>query len=349
MIDNIVNLSQQLIAIKSANTCLNLILSKLGRFTIERFEKNGVKSALIYNTIKRPKKFKIILNGHLDIIPGKERQYTPQIKKGRLYGVGAMDMKSNIVCMMLAFKKVANIVKYPLALQLVTDEEIGGFNGTKYQIDKGVRTNFVIAGETTELNIVNKSKGVLWLKISALGVTAHSAYPWKGKNAVWKMKKFLSLLEKKFPIPKKQKWITTVNLSNIKTNNLTFNKIPDNCEVWLDVRYIPEQEKTILREIKKLLPPEFKVQVIEKEPPLFVAENNQYIKKLQEITTQTLKKRTILYGSQGSSDARHYTRVNCNGIEFGPIGKGIGSDNEWVDIPSLKTYTNILIKFLLSL
>ena len=48
MIDNIVNLSQQLIAIKSANTCLNLMLSKLGRFTIERFEKNGVKSAFIF-------------------------------------------------------------------------------------------------------------------------------------------------------------------------------------------------------------------------------------------------------------------------------------------------------------
>ena len=104
-----------------------------------------------------------------------------------------------------------------------------------------------------------------------------------------------------------------------------------------------------MREIKKLLPPKFKVQIIEKEPPLFVAEDNQYIKKLQEITAQTLKKRAILYGAQGSSDARHFTQVSCDGIEFGPIGKGIGSDNEWVDIPSLKTYTNVLIKYLLSL
>src|SRR3989344_6777391 len=126
MIDNIVNLSQQLIAIKSANTCLNLMLSKLGRFTIERFEKNGVKSALIYNTIRRPKKFKILLNGHLDVIPGKDSQYMPKIKNNKLYGAGAMDMKANIVCLIKIFKSVAKKVKYPLALQLVTDEEVGG-------------------------------------------------------------------------------------------------------------------------------------------------------------------------------------------------------------------------------
>ena len=33
---------------------------------------------------------------------------------------------------------MANKVDYPLGLQLVTDEEVGGFNGTKYQIEKAL-------------------------------------------------------------------------------------------------------------------------------------------------------------------------------------------------------------------
>lgn len=348
MIDNLVNLSQQLITIKSADRCLNLILSKLGRFTIERFEKNGVKSALIYNTIKRPKKFKIILNGHLDVIPGKENQYKPIIKGNKLYGVGAMDMKANITCLVDVFKSVSERVRYPLALQLVTDEEIGGFNGTKYQIDKGVRADFVIAGETTNFNIVNQAKGILWLKISTNGKTAHSAYPWKGKNAIWKMKKFLDLMEVKFPIPKAKTWTTTVNLSNVKTDNQAFNKIPDDCETWFDIRYIPKEEQTILTKIKNLIPPDFKLEIIEQESPLFVNNNNKFIKKLKTATSEVIKKKVILYKAQGSSDARHFTKAGCNGIEFGPIGQGIGSDNEYVDIPSLKQYSKILISFLVA-
>ena len=82
MINNIVSLSAKFIRIKSVqgNTkaleeVLGLALSELKGFKIERFEKNGSKSALIYNSTKRPKKFKIILNGHLDVVPGKEHQY----------------------------------------------------------------------------------------------------------------------------------------------------------------------------------------------------------------------------------------------------------------------------------
>lgn len=52
---------------------------------------------------------------------------------------------------------------------------------------------------------------------------------------------------------------------------------------------------------------------------------------------------------QGSSDARHFTKVGCAGVEFGPIGGGIGTDKEWIDIPSLEKYYKILREFLLHL
>ncbi len=67
-------------------------------YTIERFERNGIKSALIYFGRTRPKEFKVLLNGHLDVVPGKKEAYTPKIKGNRLYGVGAMDMKANVAC-----------------------------------------------------------------------------------------------------------------------------------------------------------------------------------------------------------------------------------------------------------
>lgn len=356
MIDEILSLSKHLISIRSVqenpkalSQALETAVSSLKDFTIEKFENNGVKSVLVYASKKRPSKFKVILNGHLDVTPGKEYQYKPKIRDDRLYGVGALDMKANLACLVMVFKDVANKVDYPLGLQLVTDEEIGGFDGTKHQIEKGVRSEFVIAGETTNLNIVNQAKGVLWLKISTRGKTAHGAYPWKGRNSIWEMNKFLARLEKRYPIPNQEKWITTINLSRIQTGNKTFNKIPDDCEVWLDVRYIHGQTDTIINSIKKLMLDGFNLEVVAKEPAFDVDINNQYIQKLKKIAERVSSKKIKLYGAQGSSDARHFTQINCSGVEFGAIGEGIGGDNEWVDIGSLKKYYQILRDFLHSL
>ncbi len=356
MLASIVSLSQKFISIKSIPSnpkglekILELALAQVKDFKTERFEKNGVKSALVFNGNKRPKKFKIILNAHLDVIPGKEEQYIPYIKGSKLYGVGSMDMKANAACLIMAFKEVAKLVEYPLALQLTTDEEIGGFDGTKYQVEKGVRADFILAGEPTNFDIVHKAKGVLWLKIFAPGKTAHGAYPWRGINAIWEMNSFLNNLKITYPIATEEKWITTINLSNIETNNAVFNKIPDNCIIGLDIRFIPEDAKTIVKKIKMLLPKGFKLKIIANEPALFTPQDNSFVQLLKSIGKDVTKKNISLRGAQGTSDARHFSRVQGSGIEFGPIGKGIGSDREWVSIPSLEKYFYIMKNFLKSI
>jgi succinyl-diaminopimelate desuccinylase len=350
------SLIRELIVIESTQynqpaleAALGLALSYLPEYTVEHFKQGGAVSALVYNAKKRPKKFKVILNGHLDVVPATANQYSPQIRQHKLYGAGAMDMKASVACLITVFKEVANKVDYPLGLQLVTDEEIGGFNGTKHQIDQGVSADFVIAGEATSLNIANKTKGVLWLKITAKGKTAHGAYPWKGENAIWKMQEFLELLHKHYPTPATEQWQTTINLSRLETSNRSYNKIPDDCEAWLDVRYIAEESGAILGNIKKLLPVGFKLEIIVNEPAQFVDKGNPYIKLLQQATQQTISKSATLYGANGSSDARHFTRTHCDGVEFGPIGGGIGSDKEWVDLRSLEHYQQILKTFLSAL
>jgi succinyl-diaminopimelate desuccinylase len=199
------------------------------------------------------------------------------------------------------------------------------------------------------LNIVNKAKGIVWVKIHTKGKTAHGAYPWDGENAIWNMHTFLKKLEQAYPIPSKKEWVTTVNLARIETSNQTFNKIPDECAVWLDIRCIPEDSNTIIDSIKTLLPKGFTIEIVTSEPALMTNENNTFVKKLQSIGKEVTGNDVALYGAQGSSDARHFSHINCEGIEFGPKGENTGSDNEYVDIKSLESYYTILQKFLLSL
>jgi succinyl-diaminopimelate desuccinylase len=160
-----------------------------------------------------------------------------------------------------------NDLAYPIALQLTTDEELGGFDGTRYQIARGVRTDFVLAGEPTNFDIVHRAKGILWLEIVAKGKTAHGAYPWRGINAIMEMQRFLAALAKAFPNPEIERWKTTVNVARIATTNDAYNKIPGDCTVRLDIRHVPERDHP-LATIKRLLPKGFTMKVVVNEPAL---------------------------------------------------------------------------------
>ena len=355
MFKKILSLSKKLIAIKSVadnpaglEQALQVVLAELPEFTIEKFERAGIKSALVYTTKTRPKKFRLLFNVHLDVIPAKDNQFRPKIVGDKLFGAGSMDMKANAACSIYAFKELAKTVEYPIGLQLVTDEEIGGANGTSYQVEKGVRADFVVATEPTNFEIVHKAKGVCQIKIAAKGLTAHGAYPWRGDNAIEKMHEYVSVLKKVLINPKKEQWLTTVNISKIETTNNAFNKIPDDCTIWLDIRYIAEDSKTILKKIKKTLPKDFALELVNFSPDVSTKKEDKNIVLLEKITKSVTGNKAILRGANGTSDLSHFAKVNSFGIEFGPVGGGIGSDEEWVSVSSLKDYFQILQEFIKS-
>ena len=333
--------------LKELSKALDYVKSFLKAYTIENFESNGSKSVLVYNSNKRPEKFDLLLNCHLDIIPGKDFQYSPVIKGDKLYGVGAMDMKGNLVAAMLAFKHACKNSDKKIAIQFVTDEEIGGFNGTKYQIQEGLKTNFVLATEPTNFDIVNEAKGALQLEISHKGQTAHGAYTWKGENSVVQLQKLLSKILKKYPIPKKAHGKTTVNVAGFICENQSFNKVPDNAKILLDIRFEPKEYSKILSKFEKLICNNFEIKINAFEAPLNVPKKNDYLQLLKKITENQINGKIKFYRANGSSDARHFTKVGTPGIEFGPIGHGIGCDDEWVSIDSLVDYYYIIKEFIL--
>ena len=49
-----------------------------------------------------------------------------------------------------------------------------------------------------------------------------------------------------------------------------------------------------------------------------------------------------LYREHYASDARFYSDVGIAAVCFGPIGAGLHSDEEWVEIESLETTYHIL-------
>jgi succinyl-diaminopimelate desuccinylase len=354
-LSNIINLSKELIALRSTkdnipaiHDALDRIKQELqGHYPIEEFESNGLRSILVHNTRATRRDFKIILNAHLDVVPAKDEQFQPHIEGDKLYGRGAYDMKAATAVMVYLFKNLANRLPYPLALQIVTDEESMGTYSTKYQIDQGLRAEFVISGENSGLHIKNMTKGMLWFKLHATGITGHGGYPWRGKNALWKLHDALDKIKKLYPVPDDEVWATTVNLARIETPTIVFNQIPDQATALFDVRFIPQDKKTILENIRNAVEPEVEVEVEAYDSSQYADPENKYVQILQKSVEDITQRKSDLIYSHAASDIRLYNAIDIDGVEFGPDGAGQHSDHEWVSIKSLEEYYFILEKFLL--
>lgn len=307
------------------------------------FDCNNKKSILITPKNLPKDKIEILLNGHIDVVDAPEELFNPKIQGDKIYARGTYDMKGGLFAGMIAFKKlIITNNNLPIGLQVVPDEEIGGFDGTLCQLKKGVRAKFVVALEPSNLNIATAAKGIAWIQVEAHGKAAHAAYPWNGKNAIKILVDFINILAKQFPNPTKEAWQTTYNLSQISTPNKTMNKIPETATLKIDMRYIPEDKEKLekfLIDVQKQLP--ISVKYLLYEPSFNTGRNNKYIQKLAQVL-EKYNPNFVYEKRNGSSDVRHFTPYNIPGIEFGPKGYGSHQIDEYVEWSSVLKLAEIL-------
>jgi succinyl-diaminopimelate desuccinylase len=331
---------------------LDLVLDFVGPgFTVERFESNGKPSALVYHGSHRPR-FRIILNAHLDVVPAEPGQFRPRRDGDRLYARGAQDMKVSALVEAQVFGELAGLLPYPLGLQLVTDEEVGGRDGTLHQLEQGVGGEFVIIGEHSGLRIVTDSKGRINATFRAVGRTGHSAYPWLGGNALLALARSLDNLLARYPVPTEEAWRTTVNVARIETPNQAFNQIPAQAEAWLDIRFPSEDADLSGRtaaEIAAYLAtfcvPGVTLTVDQADPPHHADQGRPEIGKLQQ-AARNQGYRPDFLRKHGAADGRFYYQRGIEAVIFGVGGNGQHSADEYVDITTIEPYYRALNEFL---
>lgn len=311
----------------------------------EIIENNGYKSYVLL--IGEGDKT-IILNGHLDVVPGKLEQFNPIERDGRIYGRGSADMKSGCAAMI---NTMIELSKKPLScrvmMQIVTDEESGGFNCSKYLVDQGYIGDFVICTEPTNLDVSTQAKGFMRLDIETEGIPAHTSRPWQGENAILKgIENYNRIIN--LPILQIGSAIyenSTVTLSLIKGGD-TYNKVPDKSILGLDIRFIPSLcPYDIIEDIEKVV----KGKVILKAlgDPINTSAQDPYIKDFINVVDLFGKEgRTKTIGQHGSSDGRFFASKGIPVVEFGPVGFDWHGDKEYVEIESIYQLEKILKTFI---
>jgi succinyl-diaminopimelate desuccinylase len=338
---------------------LDLVLDIVGPgFVVERFESNGKPSALLWCQAQglragavRPE-FRVILNAHLDVVPAEPDQFRPRLRDGRLYARGAQDMKVSGLLLTRAFRELAPTVPYPLALQLVADEEVGGQDGTRHQLELGVTGTFVIIGEHSGLDIVADSKGLAHARLRAAGRGAHGAYPWLGDNALVSLIGTVNRLLTRYPVPSEEVWQTTVNLARMTTPNEAINQIPGLAQAWLDIRFPADDAELngrtpaqIADHLLTFCEPGVTVEVDDVVAPHHTDHDRTEVTDLRHAAQAQGYPSRFLY-KHGSGDSAFYSERGIAAVAFGVQGSGQHGPDEYAEIASVGPYYRALTSFL---
>lgn len=365
MQNEILELTKKLISFKTitGNTkeiaaCFDFIKNyfkdeiKSGKIIAREYEKNDAVSMVFSNARKLD--FDIILNGHIDVIAAPDKDFAPKIKNGKLYARGAADMKSQVATMMIILKELINSgFKKSIALLLGSDEEVGGESGIEYLIEKvGYKAAVAIipdGGENFELTI--KEKGVLWLKITAKGKTAHGSRPWLGENAILKLMRSYKELEKIFPSFKKTKSLyqdgISMNLGKVQGGKI-INTVPDSAEMQIDFRYSEKgDDAKIISAIKALSQKHrLEFEIIKNMRESVTDAENIYLKKFKKITEKIVGRKMKISKSTGASCSRFFSEKNIPAIITSPDYGNIHAAEEWIDIKGTEKLYKIIKEFL---
>ncbi|WP_067499994.1 M20 family metallopeptidase [Actinoplanes sp. TFC3] len=331
---------------------LDLVLAQVGDgFTVERFASRGKPGALVRTAGPRPH-FRVLLNAHLDVVPGADEQFEARRDGDRLWGRGAQDMKLAALVMAQVFRDVAREVAYPIGLQVVTDEEVGGFDGTAHQIAAGVSADFVVIGEQSALRIVTDSKGILQVRLHATGSGAHAAYPWLGSNALVTLNRAIERILARYPVPEAEAWATTVNVARVETSNRAVNQVPADATAWLDIRFPPSDraicgrtESEVCAFLEDLCG--VRVSVDSLGPPHHAAPDSEFVALLRAAARQAGFSGDFLR-KHGAADARFYYAAGTDAVIFGPGGSGQHGPREYADLTTIEPYRAALTTFLRS-
>lgn len=304
-----------------------------------RYESDGKPSLVAAFDAERRKP--LILNAHVDVVPGREEQFQPFERDGRIYGRGTQDMKAAAAAMLLVLRDVAEEGRRPaVSWQFVTDEEIGGEHGTGHLFASGYIGDFFLAGEPTDLEIVNRAKGILWVDVHLAGNPAHGSRPWDGTNPIPPLATGISRLLDRYPIPAEPTWRTTVTPSAIHGGD-AHNRVPAECLLKLDIRRVPEEDSETIMQFVGECFAGADVTVLHDGSTLESAEDEPHIRQLHLLISSELGSATFRSEHFGS-DARFYSEVGIPAVCFGPHGAGLHSHEEWVDIASLERFYRIL-------
>lgn len=302
--------------------------------------------------------------GHVDVVPvaGQNWDYPAfegVIRDGRLYGRGAMDMKSGIACFIKALEGFS--FNGTVSLLITGNEEDIPTYGTPAVLnalqDRNENWTAALVGEpggTQQTGSVIKTgrRGSLNAKLTVTGKSGHTGYTHLAVNPVEALCDILNEVRKPLDNGSAHFEPSTLSVTTIDVNNPTPNVIPGTAFAKFNCRFndchtvdsLTELLRARIDPIAKKIGVSY---VFETQcmADVFFCTDRVFPALVKEAIKEVTGIDTIESTEGGSSDARFMVKY-CPVLECGVSGQGMHGANENVALCDLETQTKIYRRIL---
>ncbi|MFO8035091.1 MAG: ArgE/DapE family deacylase [Anaerolineales bacterium] len=306
----------------------------------------------------------LLLNGHMDTVgvEGMEDPFSGTIRRGRLYGRGSQDMKGSLAAMLGAVKAVVegqDNLAGELIFAAVADEEDRSL-GTQ-ELVKAYQADAAIVTEPTDMEVVCAHRGLIWYQVETFGKAAHGSRYQEGVDAITRMGRFLvelDDLERKLPCrdPHPLTGPPSLHASLIEggTDICTY---PACCTLKIDRRTVPgEREKDVTGELQAIIDRlteedetfRAEIKLLVQRPALETSTKTEILNVVQKAFTKQMGHPPHITGAAYWSDAALLAQVGMDAVLLGPVGRGLHSEEEWVDLKSVHDLAQVLTEAIIN-
>lgn len=311
----------------------------------------------------------LMLNGHMDTIPPESKDvvspYSGAVRGGKLYGLGALDMKGTLAAYIYAVKAVMAAklkVTGKLYLAFVVDEETGACSpyGTKYLLEQGIVPKACLIGEHGSKYVRTGQRGTYRFKIVTKGEAVHTGVSaWErgeiGHNAIVDMAKIVEALQDlQIPFKPSKMFSTRRPMFTFPTKmsgGTSVNVVPASCEAYGDVRLLPgnsdAQVKILMVERLSKLGVQYEIVDLAYAPAVEIDVHDPLVTTLQKVAKSVLGYVPEARVSGPGTDGWMLVKRDIPTIMgFGPDGGGEHGRGEWVDLSSLQRITEVYARII---
>lgn len=236
----------------------------------------------------------LCFTGHLDTVAIDEAQWSVDplgavVADGRLWGRGAVDMKSGVAAAVHALIEHAAAVRADgrtVAVVITAEEEVG-CRGARSAVEaQSVRLPEVaqlVVCEPTSNRPEAGHRGALWLDLRSTGRASHASTPHLGVNAFTTLTTALGRIDEwlgEHPSMHPDLGPRTMNIGVVHAGIMR-NIVPDEAVAELDIRLGDAEElTTLVRDLEALLDPGVAIEPILALPPVWTDPSQPWFRRL---------------------------------------------------------------------
>ncbi|MFZ0858511.1 MAG: ArgE/DapE family deacylase [Candidatus Acidiferrales bacterium] len=308
----------------------------------------------------------LMLIAHIDTVGAGDMAdpFTPHIRDGKMYGRGALDIKSGVAAMCAAAVAIvqerARLAR-PFIIAAVVDEECNSL-GTQALLRRGHRADAAVILEPTNLHLVVAHKGYAWFEIVTHGRAAHGSLPAEGRDAIRMIGRVLVALdelEKSLASRPPHARLRNASLhASLISGGQELSSYPAECRLQLERRMLPaETEASAEAELRAMLAQlesedaKFRATLrtdLGSRPAYEIAEDSPLVKRVSAAIHHVCGA-CELAGMAAWTDTALLAAVGIPGVVFGPTGRGLHGADEYVEIDSVGKCAAALREIILEL